>query len=186
MQWIMTVFDAVAAHWPKPAKLTQTQKSRMSIKLSSQNEPSSSPQPSSPPPIDSGEEEPNPFELAVTQASQHERVEAEVNVEAVQSSAVEDDEEDMELRQHEEAAKFHAKEGERFRATQQVKAEEFDENDLDQLFRETVKGDETPQRSRLATPTSRGSTEVGTASTGTRREKRYRRLAEQAGFGDLR
>lgn len=138
------------------------------------------------PALDSVDEEPNPFNLLATQASQQERVEVEVNAGAIQSSQHEEEDSDPELRAHEQAARFHAKEGERFRATQHVKADDFDDDDLDQLFRETVKGDETPQRSRVATPSSRGSTEVGTASVGARRAQQYRRVAEQAGFGDLR
>lgn len=35
MQWIMTTFQAVSAHWPKPPKLKSTQRSRRSDKASS-------------------------------------------------------------------------------------------------------------------------------------------------------
>lgn len=179
----MTVFDAVSAHWQLKAP-RGTQK-RSSVKLSSGGEPTTSPLPSSPSLLE--DEEQNPFDLLATQASQQEQVQVEVNADAVKASVDEDEEEDdPERRQHRQAAEFHAQEGARIRATQHVKAEEYEDDDLDELFREIIKGEEgTPQRTRLSTPTSRGSTYIGTASTATRREKRHRLLTEQAGFGDL-
>lgn len=183
LQWILTAFEAVSAHWPKPFRAKPTQQSvKQSSVLhrSSSVAPSSSPQlPSSPPLPEIEEEEANPFDVLATQASQDMPAKVEVDSDAVQVAEDEDDG-DPEEQQHKEAVRLRAEEGLRIRATQAVD-EDGDDEELDELLRQAIKGEErTPTRSRSQTPLS-----VGTMSTGRRREQRLRKLTEQAGFGDL-
>lgn len=196
-RWIMTAFEAISAHWPKAVRTQRTPRTQRTQKsdavqpLSSQTALiSSQVAPSSPPPplpqeVVEDIEEDNPFEIFTTQASQEERVEAEVDADEVQEAQLNDEDEDVEERQHEQAARLKAQEGQRLRATQAAKGAGYEE-DFDLLFREAVQGGETPTTSRATTPSrTRGSTVMGTGSTG-RREARHRQIAEQAGFGDLR
>lgn len=85
------------------------------------------------------------------------------------------------MKQHEEAARLRAQEGERYRATQKAPDAQLDDGDVDELFRQTVlgkSGTPTPKKTRPNTPSSAG-------STGHRTEKLQRFRVEQAGFGDL-
>lgn len=92
-----------------------------------------------------------------------------------------EDEDDPGEQQHKEAVRLRAEEGQQIRATQAAVDEDADDEDLDELFRQAIKGEEkTPTRSRSQTPST-----VGTMSTGRRQERRLRKLTEQAGFGDL-
>lgn len=186
LQWILTAFEAISAHWPKPFRAKPTQRSvkQSSVLQRESSAPlsSSPPPPSSPAVPDISEEEDNPFEILATQASQDMPAKVEVNHDAVQV-AEDEEEEDPELQQHQKAVRQRAEEGQRIRATQAVAedADFDDDEELDELFRQAIKGEErTPTKSRSQTPSS-----IGTMSTGRRREKRLRKLTEQAGFGDL-
>lgn len=239
IKWIMTTFEAVAAHWPRQPKSRSTQKSKRSARASSPVQPSSqrvgtppippksSPQsPSSatkvgssiddikvesvgdqqPRPavqnaiqddFDSDEEE-NPFDaLNMTQRMPDDAL--EVNPSYIQRSNAPapedegDDDPDRDRQLQEQDAQKHAEESARFRATQVQRQEEderseYDDEEIDELFRQTIAGGySTPTRNQ------RGSTSVTPTSVGSsggslafRRAKRDQRLREQAGLGDLR
>ncbi|KAK8869691.1 hypothetical protein IAR55_000259 [Kwoniella newhampshirensis] len=151
----------------------------------------------------------NPFEaFAITQASQHLPIDVEVNSRMVQRDFSEgpslhdryDDEEDYDAdaQRHAEEAKHHAEQGEKIRATQKPQKDDssdiYDDEELDELFRQTVaaglgvgSAPNTPRRyrghSNSVTPSTLGSTSGGTLDN--RRQKRNQRMIEQAGLGDL-
>lgn len=144
------------------------------------------------------EEEDNPFELMVmTQRIPDDII--EVNPSFIQrnlapaADAEEDDDPDRFQRLHEQGAAKHAEESARFRATQvpkrdQEEMSEYDDEELDELFRQTVNGGfSTPTKNRTKGSTSVTPTTVGSSGSLTaRRERRDQRLREQAGLGDLR
>lgn len=149
----------------------------------------------------SDEEEENPFEaFAMTQASQSFEAKVEVNSRVIQRDVINEDEidvEELEQQRHAEDAKHHAEEGQKFRATQASArygedADEYDDEEIDELFRRTVagglaSGSTTPRRKGLngsATPSTTASRSGG--SVGERRRTRDQRMREQAGLGDLR
>jgi DNA polymerase zeta len=104
-----------------------------------------------------------------------------------------DDDPDRYRQLQEQDAQKHAEESARFRATQVHRQEEderseYDDEEIDELFRQTIAGGYTTptknQRgSSSVTPTSMGSSG---ASLALRRARRDQRLREQAGLGDLR
>ena len=147
------------------------------------------------------DEDENPFEaLAMTQRVPDDVI--EVNPSFIQRNlppAAEDEEEDDPDRYqklHEQDAAKHAEESARFRASQVPKRDaeemsEYDDEELDELFRQTVTGGfstPTKDRSRGITSTSMTPTSVGTSgsSLASRRARRDQRLRQQAGLGDLR
>ena len=149
----------------------------------------------------SSSEEENPFEaFAKTQASQEPDIKVEIDSREVECDVLNEDDlddEELERQRHADDAKHHAEEGQRFRATQAPtrngdETDEFDDNDLDELFRRTVagglsSGHSTPRRRGL-----NGSSTPSTLTSGSswamesRRGQRDRRMREQAGLGDLR
>ncbi|RXK35490.1 hypothetical protein M231_07268 [Tremella mesenterica] len=149
---------------------------------------------------DDESDEENPFELfALTQLPQ-EPVPVEVNQYAISSDVLppidEEDETEAE-RAHENAAKLHAEEAQKLRATQisgqgSDYGSEFGDEEVDELFRRTVGGSatSTPRKRRvigLSTPTTGGTTTASASgdSLTTRRERRDLRMRQQAGLGDL-
>jgi DNA polymerase zeta len=144
----------------------------------------------------------NPFEaFAMTQFSQ--TIKAEVDSRAVQQEVTtpfdndDIDEEELHRAIHEKDLKHHAEEGAKFRATQAApqrndESDEYDDEDIDEIFRRTVfggmgtpgsyTGTRTPTRRGTMTPTT-GSRSGGLDS---RRVAREQRMREQAGFVDLR
>lgn len=255
LQWIMTTFEALSAHWPRlgaPKSSARSKRSRRS-KASSVMAPSSplarhggaslpgagalahsSPGRSSPPlfeikaelvdaenaipngqvmnsngddDIDSSEEEEedNPFD-AYAMSSQAMEIKVEVNPHMIArpvEAMDEDDEEEAFRALHAADARQHAEEAVRIRATQApTKGDssgdegDFDDDELDQIFRDTVlggygSGPSTPHSRRgngTATPTTRGSaTSVSGGGIGSeaRRGQRERMMRERAGLGDL-
>lgn len=138
----------------------------------------------------------NPFEaFAMTQASQGESLSADVNMNII-SRARENpddlDEEEAAQEQHQRDARQHAEEGVKFRATQMPRAndsDEYDDEELDELFRRTVAGGWSNQ----TTPRKRGTFGSVTPTTGSRSnlssggtDRRERMIRERAGLGDLR
>lgn len=150
-------------------------------------------------------DEENPFEaIAMSQASYTNDVQAEINPYAISREALQvdedpEDEDDVDAgrQRHEEDARQHAADSVRLRATQAPaggdESEEYDDEELDDLFRNTVLGGfysprGTPRRngangSATVTPTTAGTSGVDLDE---RRAKREQRLREQAGLGDLR
>jgi hypothetical protein len=150
-------------------------------------------------------DEENPFEaIAMSQASFTNDVQAEINPYAISREAPQvdedlEDEDDVDAgrQRHAEDARQHAADSVRLRATQAPaggdESEEFDDAELDDLFRNTVLGGfysprGTPRRDR-----ANGSATVTPTTAGTsggpldeRRARREQRLREQAGLGDLR
>lgn len=117
---------------------------------------------------------------------------AEVNPDAILPAIDEEEAGDDEDEDEEETlARRHAQESERLRATQKPQGDdddEYDYDEFDEMFLQMMPG-ETPQHTRQSTPTSMGTGHTATsvnASTGRQKVARQRRLAEQAGFGDLR
>ncbi|WVR05162.1 hypothetical protein IAU60_002174 [Kwoniella sp. DSM 27419] len=242
-RWIMTTFQAISAHWPRPPRQPRTtqrsRRSRRSGRGSSQIngisspplEPFSSSQVKSTPvrqkadpseptvkaeeaePLDgsesesasSDEDEENPFEaFAMTQLSQRIPVELDVNPRLVQRYATDEDhynddygdEETEDAKRHAQDARQHAEEGQKFRATQMPSKRDedsgsdiYDDEELDELFRQTVaagfgSAQSTPRKNRnqgSVTPSSVGRT----GGMDTRRFNRNQRMMEQAGLGDL-
>ncbi|WVQ98801.1 hypothetical protein IAU59_005932 [Kwoniella sp. CBS 9459] len=167
------------------------------------------------------EEEENPFEaFAMTQASQRIPVNVEVNSRMIARHRSEEDEEregygdnnpDEEganAQRHAEDIRQHVEEGQRFRATQMpARAKDngrddeesgsdiYDDDELDELFRQTVaagfgSAQSTPRKNRTqgsSTPSTRSSMSGEGYSGGaeTRRVKRNQRMMQQAGLGDL-
>jgi DNA polymerase zeta len=149
------------------------------------------------------EGEENPFHLfAMTQAPMLEmKVEVDSKYIAGDTGAAPDEEEEEEaaLRRHTEDVQQRADAGRDFRATQAApKGEEsdheYDDEELDALFRKTVTGGfesrpSTPRR-RDGGATSHTPTTQGTGSSGgsvdARRYQREKRIRELAGWGDLR
>lgn len=233
IQWIMTTFEAVTAHWPKQVRIKSTQRSRKSVKTSP-TKLSSPVKPFSPVKLEQSspganlsrdatdstvqapqdrwkkvpqtlieeeeeesEEEDNPFELmAMTQRVPDDII--EVNPSFIQRNLgpvaedEEDDDPDRFRRLHEQDAAKHAEESARFRATQvpkrdQEEMSEYDDEELDELFRQTVTGGfVTPTKDRANGSASVTPTSVGSGSLASRRTRRDQRLREQAGLGDLR
>lgn len=215
----MTTFQAVSAHWPKkPKPPRSTQKSRRS-KASSPPAPNSGnstrldhddTKPSSAD-RESGDasdnddlsEEENPFDLFATQAASQAIPDFAVDVNPnlisrTQQPDNDPDEEDMDqdMRAHERDAKQHAEEGVKFRATQAPASDaidgfsdDFDDAELDELFRRTVAGgwsnQTTPKKQQggLMTPTTGSRTGRSALDSKLRRDQVLR---EQAGLGDLR
>jgi DNA polymerase zeta len=146
--------------------------------------------------VDSDEEE-NPFDaLNMTQRFPDDVPEVnpsyiQRNTEPVQRDDEDDDDPDRDQHLREEDAQKHADESARVRATQVQRREEderseYDDEELDELFRQTVNGGfTTPTKTRgssSVTPTS-----IGSGSTlASRRARRDQRMREQAGLGDLR
>jgi DNA polymerase zeta len=144
------------------------------------------------------DEEENPFDaLNMTQRMPDDVI--EVNPSYIQRSTAPvaddegDDDPDRYRQLQEQDAQKHAEESARFRATQVHRQEEderseYDDEEIDELFRQTIAGGYTTptknQRgSSSVTPTSMGSSG---ASLALRRARRDQRLREQAGLGDLR
>lgn len=151
---------------------------------------------------DSDDEE-NPFEaLAMTQRAPDDVPEVNPsfisrNVQPAgegEEDEGDDDDPDRFRRLHEQDAAKHAEESARFRATQVPKRDqdemsEYDDEELDELFRQTVTGGfSTPTKNRAWNSNNGTPTSVGTSgsSLGSRRAQRDQRLREQAGLGDLR
>ena len=145
-------------------------------------------------------DEDNPFELmALTQSSENgQPFDADVNHHLISRAGAEVngddmDEEDPGREQHRRDARQLAEQGAQFRATQAVTHDdddEFDDDELDELFRQTVAGGwsaaSTPRRSRMnqsVTPTTVSRSGGSAASERTRRDKQWR---EAAGLADLR
>lgn len=111
----------------------------------------------------------------------------------------EEDDEEADARRHAEDVQQRAETGRDFRATQAApegdESDQYDDEELDALFRRTVMGGllsnpSTPRRrngngSMSVTPTSRGTPTTG-GSLDARRYQREQRMREQAGWGDLR
>jgi len=151
---------------------------------------------------ESSDEEVNPFELfAMTQASQGPPdATADVNPNMISRTIGNGDMDDMDedelaMRQHELDARQHAEEGVRYRATQAPskddESDEYDDEELDELFRRTVMGgwsNQTTPRKRTGSMTPTTGSRSGMSSGGmeARRQRREARLMEQAGLGDLR
>lgn len=151
---------------------------------------------------ESSDEEVNPFELfATTQASQGPPdVTADVNPNIISRANgdvdMDDvDEDELAIMQHERDARQHAEEGVRFRATQAPakddESDEYDDEELDELFRRTVMGgwsNQTTPRKRggSMTPTTGSRSGMSSGGLEARRQRREARLMEQAGLGDLR
>jgi len=145
---------------------------------------------------DSDEEE-NPFDiLNMTQRFPEDVPEVnpsyiQRNTEPAQEDEGDDDDPDRDQQLHEQDAQKHANESARVRATQVQRKEEderseYDDEEIDELFRQTVNGGfTTPTKGRSSpsvTPTS-----IGSGSTlASRRARRDQRMREQAGLGDLR
>ncbi|WVF72225.1 hypothetical protein IAT40_007037 [Kwoniella sp. CBS 6097] len=170
---------------------------------------------------ESDDEEENPFEaFAMTQASQ--RIPFDVDIdsriiarhyhsdEEETEVYVDDypDEEGVNAQRHAEDVRQHAEEGQRFRATQmparnkdenpeneEEGSDIYDDEELDELFRQTVapgfgSAQSTPKRNRTQgslTYSTRSSMSGSGFSGGieTRRVKRNQRMMQQAGLGDL-
>jgi hypothetical protein len=146
--------------------------------------------------FDSDEEE-NPFDiLNMTQRFPEDVPEVnpsfiQRNIEPAQEDEGHDDDPDRDQQLHEQDAQKHANESARVRATQVQRKEEderseYDDEEIDELFRQTVNGGfTTPTKGRCSpsvTPTS-----IGSGSTlASRRARRDQRMREQAGLGDLR
>jgi hypothetical protein len=146
--------------------------------------------------LDSDEEE-NPFDiLNMTQRYPEDVPEVnpsyiQRNTEPAQEDEGDDDDPDRDQQLHEQDAQKHANESARVRATQLQRKEEderseYDDEEIDELFRQTVNGGfSTPTKGRASpsvTPTS-----IGSGSTlASRRARRDQRMREQAGLGDLR
>jgi DNA polymerase zeta len=149
----------------------------------------------------SSDEESNPFEaLAMAQASQEAESNVEVNHHAISPNTGEVEEEDEEetlLQRHAKDARQHAENSLKLRATQGPargnEREDYDDEELDELFRNTSFGGSgnpagTPRLKRANGSTSVTPTTAG-ASGGFlegRSAMREQRLREQAGLGDLR
>nr|XP_019013605.1 uncharacterized protein I206_01675 [Kwoniella pini CBS 10737]OCF52386.1 hypothetical protein I206_01675 [Kwoniella pini CBS 10737] len=144
-KWVMTTFQAVSAHWPRPPRPPKsTQKSRRSantkgeepnlmedgidqherIGVTSEDED------------EEEEEERNPFEqYAMTQASQHVPIDMDVNTRMISRHPSEADDENRETDDYpddeDDNVKKHAEEGAKFRATQMPKKVAFEEGDGD-------------------------------------------------------
>ena len=146
---------------------------------------------------ESDEEELNPFEaFALTQLSQGAPdIVAEVNAHVISRADInqpEEDEEDPGARAHAANAKHHAQTGISVRASQATSSDVYGDDELDQLFRQTVlpgygSNPSTPRRRGLndsVTPSTRTAISGGSGSGGPYR--RNLRLRDQAGLGELR
>ena len=156
---------------------------------------------------DTSDEE-NPFEaLAMTQASQGDpHIKVEVDSREIEGRAdlgdfnFDDvDDEELEQMMHQRDAKQHAQESAKIHATQQMAAsqdstEQFDDEELDELFKKHVASDwvgwETPTKSALNglfSPSTGSRTALSSSGGGldSRRAMRDRRMRELAGLGDL-
>lgn len=178
-RWIMTAFEAISAHWPKSTRTQRTQKSQWP--MPSTAKPMSSHGPPTPP-----SEDDNPYEIIATQASQEERVEAEVDTSEVREAQPEEEEEDARQRAHAEVLRAKAKRGTEFRATQAAKrATQSGQGELDEDYTEefellaqhAIDEDEMP-----TTPSSHASTTPGKSS----RRKVWDRAVQDAGYTNLR
>lgn len=157
------------------------------------------------------DDEDNPFHLfAMTQGSDGYGIPADVNPHLIardigrDEDGEDEDDGDAGERRHAEDARQRAQEGINFRATQAPHGDasdnEYDDADLDELFRQTVMpGVSTPRKGRDAyTPTSNGSWRTGPRSGASatptsvgrelqaRRAEREERMRREAGLGDLR
>jgi DNA polymerase zeta len=145
----------------------------------------------------------NPFEaFAMTQASQGAPdIKADINKNMISRAAAENpedvDEEELAMQQHERDARQRAEEGVRFRATQMPSkaddSDEYDDDELDELFRRTVAGgwstQTTPKKrtgAASAVSTSATASSRNTVGSEARRERHALRVREEAGLGDLR
>ncbi|ORX33427.1 hypothetical protein BD324DRAFT_585143 [Kockovaella imperatae] len=154
----------------------------------------------------SDSDEENPFEaLVITQLSQgDQQVKVEVDDTRVTRGGPEDmdyfaddlDEEQLNQMMHERDARQHAEESAKIHATQaagrQPEGDEYDDEELDELFRNTVGqswvGWQTPRRRGMngsVTPSSASKTATTTGGLDSRRAMRDRRIREMAGLGDL-
>ena len=143
------------------------------------------------------EEEENPFDiLNMTQRFPEDKPEVnpsyiQRNTGPVQEEEGDDDDPDRDQQLHEQDAQKHANESARVRATQVQRKEEderseYDDEEIDELFRQTVNGGFTTPTKRRGSP-SVTPTSIGSGSTlASRRARRDQRMREQAGLGDLR
>lgn len=146
------------------------------------------------------DEEENPFEtLAMTQRAPDDIIEVDPSfiqrnlAPVAEGEEEEEDDHDRFRKLHEQDAAKHAEESARFRATQvpkrdQEEMSEYDDEELDELFRQTVPGGfMTPRKDRSRGSYSRTPTSVGSSRSYTSRTiRRDQQLRQQAGLGDLR
>jgi len=146
------------------------------------------------------EEEENPFD-ALNKSQRFIDNAPEVNPSYIQRNAGPaqdegdegDDDPDRFHQLNQQDAQNHAQETARIRATQIQRKEEderseYDDEEIDELFRQTVNGGfTTPKKARSNASPSGTPTSIGSGSPlASRRVRRDQRMREQAGLGDLR